>query len=73
MLGQKASVLLGKSELESVAPKIIPEATGIPSGTVYPKLKELKEDRIISQVDDSSYYVASHQLQSAIDEIKIKE
>jgi len=67
LLGYKVSTLLGLIDSEEVAPKDIPNETGLPKGTVYPKLKELKEDRLISQSDSSKYYVAPHQILTAIE------
>ncbi len=69
LLGRKVSYLLDKSETEEVFPKEIPDATGIPSGTVHPKLRELKNSRIASQSEDGGYYVPSYQLSNAVNKI----
>lgn len=69
LLGCKVSTILGLIDSEEVAPKEIPKETGLPEGTVYPKLKELKEDRLISQNDSSKYYVAPHQILTAIEQL----
>jgi hypothetical protein len=53
LMGNKVALLLGKAEKEEVAAKDIVNNSGIPKGTVYPKLKELKEERLISQVESS--------------------
>jgi len=70
LLGKKAAMLLGKAESEAVSPKDIPGETGMPSGTVYPKLKELREARLVSQTESSAYYVASHQILKALGELE---
>lgn len=70
LLGKKAALLLGKADREEVAAKTIPIDTGIPSGTVHPKLKELRENHFVSQTDDGHYYIASHQLLDALDELE---
>jgi len=70
LLGRKAAVLLDKAETEAVAPKDIAGETGMPPGTVHPKLKELREDRLVSQTESSEYFVAPHQLLQAISELE---
>jgi len=70
LLGRKAAVLLDRAEVESVAPKDIPQDTGMPSGTVHPKLRELLEDHLVSQTESSEYYVARHQVLQAISELE---
>jgi hypothetical protein len=42
----------------------------MPSGTINPKLKELRESRLVSRTAAGSYLVASHQLYDAIDDVK---
>jgi DNA-binding transcriptional ArsR family regulator len=69
LLGKKVSYLLEKADAEEVEPKDITQATGMPPGTVHPKLSELKEDRLISQNDDGKYYIPDHQINNSIDEI----
>lgn len=70
LLGMKAAVLLGKAETEAVAPKDISRDTGMPTGTVNPKLKELLEERLISRTESSEYYVAPPQLIPTMAEIE---
>lgn len=70
LLGRKAAMLLGKADTEATAPKDITLETGIPSGTVNPKLSELRKDHLVSQTESSEYYVAPHQLLQAIDELE---
>lgn len=73
ILGCKVSLLLGLRKSEEIAAKGIKEATGLPTGTVNPKLKELKEERLVSQNDSSKYYIASHQIITGIEEINPRE
>ena len=69
LLGRKAAVLLGKAEEEAATPKEICIDTGMPSGTVNPKLRELGRARLVSQTDVSEYYVAAHQLTQALQDL----
>lgn len=70
LLGKKAAFLLGKTDSEATAPKDVSVETGMPSGTVNPKLRELLEDHIISRTEQSEYYVAAAQFLQAIDELE---
>lgn len=70
LLGRKVSFLLNRIETEAAQPKTIIEETGIATGTVHPKLKELREARIVSQESDGAYWVAAHQVHDALDTIK---
>ena len=70
LLGRKAAVLLGKADIEAVAPKDIQQETGMPTGTVNPKLRELLQDRLVSSTKSSEYYVAPPQLNQAIAELE---
>ena len=55
-------MLLKKTDRETVAPRDVAEQTGMPAGTVNPKLRELLSEDLISQEDSGGYYVAFHQL-----------
>lgn len=70
LLGRKAAVLLDRTEDEPVAPKDIFRDTGIPSGTIYPELRELRQADLVSQTPSSEYYVASHQVSQALDKLE---
>lgn len=72
LLGKKVSKLLGKIDNELAAPKDIPNETGIPKGTVHPKLRELSETRLVSQTKDGEYYIESHQILGCITELEKK-
>lgn len=73
LLGKKVSKLLGKIENELTAPKDIPLATGIPRGTVNPKLRELSDARLVSQTKDGEYFIESHQILNGVSELETKE
>ena len=62
LLGQKVAVLLGKADNEQVAPKDLIGSTGMPSGSVHPALKDLREKRVVSVTNSGAYYVAAHQV-----------
>jgi len=70
LLGMKVAVLLGKVSSELVQPKDIQDGTGLPKGTVNPKLVELKDAKLVSQDKAGKYYVAHHQLSLAIEDMK---
>ncbi len=65
-LGQKAAYLLQKVDSEYLQPKDIVNSTGIPRGTVAPKVKDLKDSRLISHDESMGYFVSSHQFRAAI-------
>jgi len=69
LLGIKASYLLNKRNDEAISPKEIEEQTGMPKGTINPKLSELKKDRVIAQKENGTYFVPSTNLLTATDEI----
>jgi hypothetical protein len=70
LLGVKAAFLLGKGESEAMANKDIIANTGMPTGTVNPKLKELRDRRLVSQTKEGMHYVASHQVMAAVDHLQ---
>ena len=40
--------------------------SGLPSGTVHPALKALRQSRVVSQDEQGHYFVASSQVLAAI-------
>jgi hypothetical protein len=74
LLGRKVSFLLGKSESEMVSVKDVIRDTGLPRGTVAPKLRTLFEKRLVSQMGSGGeYYVSAHQILPAISKIQREE
>jgi len=73
LLGKKVAKILGKIENELTAPKDIPIETGIPRGTVNPKLRELSDARLVSQTKDGDYFIESHQILNCVNELENKE
>lgn len=69
LLGQKASHLLGLAESESLSPKEAEACSGLPGGTVRPKLTELKKDRIALTDENGFYAIAPHQVSRAVQEL----
>lgn len=69
LLGAKVATLLGLRESEVVAPKELQGATGMPQGTVNPKLSQLNEQRLASKTKAGAYFVAGHQIPMAIEEL----
>jgi len=70
LLGRKAAVLLGKMDVEAASPKDVQQETGMPTGTVNPKLRELLHDRLVSSTETSEYYIAPPQLLHALEELE---
>lgn len=73
LLGKKVAKLLGKIEIELTLPKDITDETGIPKGTVNPKLRELVDNRFVSQTKEGEYYIESHQILACVSELENKE
>lgn len=70
LMGAKVGVLLGKAESEVLTPTDISNQTGMPKGTVNPKLTQLYDERLVSKTKSGSYYVAPHQIQPALREVR---
>jgi hypothetical protein len=66
LLGALAAFLLGKRESESVPPLEMQQQTGMPKGTVNPKLSQLAQQRMVSKTTAGAYYIAPHQIEEAI-------
>jgi len=70
LLGRKAAKLLGKTESEAATVKDVQADTGLPRGTIAPKLRELLKAKTISQVESGEYYVGPQQVGQAISELR---
>jgi hypothetical protein len=73
LLGALAAFLLGKRDSEAVAPTEIQQQTGMPKGTVNPKLSQLAQLRVVSKTSSGSYYVATHQIDHALGVVRGSE
>lgn len=73
LLGKKVAKLLAKIDIELSSPKDIQIETGIPKGTVNPKLRELVESRLISQTKDGEYFIESYQILKCVAQLENKE
>ncbi len=73
LLGKKVAKLLGKIDNELTSPKDIPDETGIPKGTVNPKLRELFESHLVKQSKEGEYYIDSYQILGCVNELESKE
>jgi len=69
LLGVKASHLLGLAEREDVANKEIIESTGMPPGTVNPKISELRDARLVTKTDKGTYWIAGPQVLPALSDL----
>lgn len=67
LMGAKVAALLGKADDEIVTPTDLSKRTGMPRGTVNPKLAQLHEDRIVSKTKSGAYYLEPHQISSALE------
>jgi prolyl-tRNA editing enzyme YbaK/EbsC (Cys-tRNA(Pro) deacylase) len=70
LLGAKVAHLLGVAETEAVAPKELEKQTGMPHGTVAPKLGQLIDEKLIAKTPQGGYHVAPHQVGRASDAIR---
>lgn len=66
LLGALAAKLLDLRETEEVQPIELQQRTGMPKGTVNPKLSQLHKDRRVSKGPGGAYFVAGHQIDSAV-------
>lgn len=69
LLGRKVAVLVDLAEDEAIGPTQLAQLTGMAEGTVFPTVRRLGGDRLISQDADSAYFIASHQVGNAIEMI----
>ena len=70
LLAAKAAHLLGLRESELLRTQEVVMVSGLPPGTVAPKLKELREDRVVAQGADRAYYVPNALLQRVADQLR---
>jgi hypothetical protein len=70
LLGAKVAHLLGVAETETVLPKDLEKQTGMPHGTVAPKLSQLLDDKLIAKTPQGGYHVAAHQVGRAADDLR---
>jgi hypothetical protein len=73
LLGKKVAKLLGKIELELTSPRDIQSETGIPKGTVNPKLRELVDSRLISQTKAGEYFIETYQILKCVAQLEHRE
>jgi hypothetical protein len=67
LLGRKVAVLLELADQEAIGPKDLAASSGLAEGTVYPTVRKLHGERLVSQDVDSRYYLSPHQVGTAID------
>ncbi|MGH2828620.1 MAG: hypothetical protein ACRDKF_16795 [Actinomycetota bacterium] len=70
LMGAKVAALLNKSDTEAVTPTQLSKSTGMPKGTVNPKLTRLHEERLVSKTKSGAYYLEPHQVLRAVDAIR---
>lgn len=69
LLAVKAMSMLGLRESDRVAPVELIEMTGMPPGTVRPKLSKLAEKRLIAK-DDHQYWISTRGARKALQVLK---
>lgn len=69
LLGRKVAVLLDMVEEEAIGPKELAKNSGMAEGTVYPTVRRLHGERLVSQNVDSGYYLSPHQVGTAIEKL----
>jgi predicted transcriptional regulator len=62
---QMARYELDMAESNWMSPSEISEASGVKTGTIHPKVRELKEDGIIESDGDGSYSLPTHNVSRA--------
>jgi len=67
LLARKAASLLGVATDEAAMPQMVTAHTGLPAGTVRPKLRAFVEGRRVSQTNAGAYFLAAPQVTHAID------
>jgi hypothetical protein len=67
LLARKAAALLGVATDEAAMPQVVTAHTGLPAGTVRPKLRAFLESRRVSQTNAGAYFLAAPQVTHAID------
>ncbi|MDQ4125687.1 MAG: helix-turn-helix domain-containing protein [Actinomycetota bacterium] len=66
LLGVKAAALLGLQDQEGRSPSEVAKNTGVAPGTVRRILPDLAKKRLVSQDAGGRYFVAHHQVSTAI-------
>ncbi len=69
LLAAKAASLLGVRDTEVMPAQDVIATSGLPRGTVAPKLKELRDGGLVGQDTDRAYYVPNGLLQRAIQQL----
>lgn len=70
LLGALAAHLLQLREEKEVLPREIQTETGLPKGTVNPKVSQLHKERRISKTPAGAYFIAPHQIDGALAQLK---
>lgn len=70
LMARKAAHLLGLADGEVTSATLIRERTGMPVGTVNPKLRSLLDRGVIAQNEHKEYFMPAHTLAIARQTIK---
>ena len=73
LLGTKVLKIDGIKTEETERPTDISQKTGLPIGTVKPRLRELLEEGFVKQTDDGRYYIPNYMLLKVQELFKHKE
>lgn len=69
LLARVSAQLLGLVDDDHVAAKQIVDASGVPSGTIYPALKSLREGHRVTQNEKKWYAVPRARIPAAVKEL----
>jgi hypothetical protein len=71
LLGALAAHLLELRDDDKVTPSEIQTETGLPKGTVNPKVSQLHKERRISKTKAGAYFIAPHQIDAALTQLRV--
>jgi hypothetical protein len=69
LLGRKVAVLVGLADEEAIGPTDLAAGSGLPPGTIYPTVRRMSRDRLVSQDGASHYFLSPHQVGVAIERL----
>jgi len=70
LLAAKAAHLLEVRDGDMMTTKEIVATSGLPHGTVAPRLKELRENHLVDQATDKAYFIPNAFLQRVVEDLR---
>lgn len=71
-LAFKAMADIGIRETERIGPKALAEAVGISEGTVYPTVRKLEDEGLLTK-EDGKYWVPNHKIRRIQERLEFDE